>query len=236
MHEPVQPIQPPQRSFEPQGGWLLSQQAPGLRPRPPGVLVILEGRNDIEFLRRISRILHRHDADIPDLNQLEQAGRLVFVSFGGGGLPNWSSGLAALGWAEVHLYDREVPPETEIRLRAARVINARAWCRAFVTTRRSLENYLDPSAIEDAVGIQVSFSDTDPVADLVAHASLPAGCQWHQLSRRARKRLRYRTKKWLNTLAVDRMTPARMAEQDPAGEVESWLRAIGRLANLNGSD
>jgi len=95
-----------------------------------------------------------------------------------------------------------------------------------VTGKRSMENYLHPLAIEEARGIRVAFSATDSVSDLVARASLPAACSWGTLSMRSRKRLQYRTKKWLNTAAVERMTCARLAEQDPKGELISWLRVI----------
>jgi hypothetical protein len=38
-------------------------------------------------------------------------------------------------------------------------------------------------------------------------------------------------KKWLNTQAVERMTLERLTQQDPGGEVLSWLMIIGRLAS-----
>ena len=50
------------------------------------------------------------------------------------------------------------------------------------------------------------------------------------LSRRARQRLRNRAKAWLNTAAADCMTPERLAESDPAGEIPQWLATIGRFA------
>lgn len=49
-----------------------------------GALVMLEGRNEIEFLKRISKILHANDAAVPDLSQLERLGMLVFIPVGGG--------------------------------------------------------------------------------------------------------------------------------------------------------
>ena len=57
-----------------------------LRPRPPRsarLLVIVEGPNDIEFLRRISAILHRDDPRLPDLADMERRLALVFVPSGG---------------------------------------------------------------------------------------------------------------------------------------------------------
>ncbi len=76
----------------------------------------------------------------------------------------------------------------------------------------------------------------DPVASLVAQAGLEPGCEWDTMSTRAQKRLCYRAKKWLNTSAVDRMTAARLAQQDPRGRRVISLAvapiahmAIGRL-------
>ena len=198
-------------------------------PSKAGVLVVVEGPNDIEFLRRISRILHFGDPTIPDLNILEEAGGLIFVPFGGGCLHYWSHRTGPLAWPEFHLYDRELPPETKLRIQAAKAVNGRMGCRAAITSKRSLENYLSPLAIEDAEGIRIAFSEFDSVADVAAQACLPLHCKWDLLSRRAQRRLRNKTKKRLNTKAVDRMTPARLAEQDPGGELAAWLRTIGQL-------
>ena len=197
-----------------------------------GVLVVVEGPNDIEFLPRISRILHFADPTIPDLNILEEAGRMIFVPFGGGCLHYWSHRMGPLAWPEFHLYDRELPPETKLRIQAARAVNGRVGCRAAITSKRSLENYLSPAAIEDAKLVRVEYSDSDSVADVVAQASLPSHCRWDLLSRRAQRRLRNQTKKWLNTKAVDHMTPARLAGQDPTCEVAGWLRCISSLAGI----
>src|SRR5690348_15080942 len=54
------------------------------------LLVVVEGKHDVEFLRRISRILHRDEARLPDLSGLEGSGRLVFVPFGGGDIFGWT--------------------------------------------------------------------------------------------------------------------------------------------------
>jgi hypothetical protein len=41
-------------------------------PRPAQVLLVVEGPNDIEFLRRISAIQHRDDRRLPDLTDMER--------------------------------------------------------------------------------------------------------------------------------------------------------------------
>jgi len=198
------------------------------------VLVIVEGRFDIEFLIRISGVLAGKRADLPNLRQLEAAGHLAFIPAGGDFVP-WLHRLAGFGCAEVHIYDREVPPVSEQRLACAAAVNRRPGCSAFVTRHRTLENYLHPDAVCEAAGLDLTFSGLDDVAALAAQASLAlySSVPWESLSRRARQRLRNRAKAWLNTAAVDAMTPERLAESDPSGEIPVWLSTIGRFANAS---
>ena len=197
------------------------------------LLVVIEGPHDIEFLRRISRILSFHNSALPDLAEMESRRELVFIPFGGGDLWLWVDRLAPLGLPEFHLYDREASPETELRQNVASVVNSRPGCRAIVTGKRSLESYLHPSAIHEVCGIELDFGDDEHVADLIAERlyDREGEIPWPELPRRAQVRRRNRVKKWLHTKAVDRMTVQRLAERDPQGEVVSWLRAISRMSN-----
>jgi hypothetical protein len=211
------------------------------RQRPPPadsnrsvpVLVVVEGPNDVEFLRRISRILHAHDAGLPDLAEMEQRGELVFVPLGGGGIAAWTDRLAPLGLPEFYLLDRELPPETEIRWAIVKQINQRPGCHATLTSKRSLENYLHPQALQRANSKPIEFGDFDAVPDLVAKASyeqaLPV-LPWERLPRRAWRRLANRAKRWLNTRVVEQMTVELLSVRDPDGEVATWLSTIARLA------
>ena len=173
----------------------------------------------------------RESADVPNLAQLEQAGQLIFIPTGGDFVP-WLHRLAGFGFPEVHICDREVPPVTEQRRAGAAAVNRRPRCCAFITGHRALENYLHPDAVREARGLNLAFSGQDDVAALAAQAmlSLHSPVAWESLSRRARQRVRNRAKAWLNTAAADRMTPERLAERDPAGEILMWLKTIGRFA------
>ena len=66
--------------------------------------------------------------------------------------------------------DREVPPATELRQQATTIVNERQNCRAYVTKKRALENYLHPIAVRQVSGLDLTFTDEDDVADLVARA------------------------------------------------------------------
>jgi len=193
---------------------------------------VLEGPNDIEFLRRISAILHRDDPTVPDLGDMERQRSLVFVPAGSVELST-AYRFASLALPEFHLLDRDVPPATQTREQLAAMINSRPDCRAVITAKRSMESYLHVDAILEASGISIAFSDDDSLPELVARQANERHEQavcWEELSMRARKRLRYKAKKWLNTLAADRMTPARLAERDPSGELRSWLATIASLS------
>jgi hypothetical protein len=197
------------------------------------VVLVVEGIHDIEFLRRISRVLHADNQRLPDLGAMEQAGQLLFLPSGGGDVRAWAQRLAVLAVPQVYLLDRELPPETDVRLQAAAIVNQRVNCRGFVTEKRALENYLDPSVLLEVRGIDLLFGDQDDVPELVARVCCStdtARPTWDDLSSRARKRYRDRAKRWLNREAVDRMTPELQAQRDPSGEVKGWLAAIAGLA------
>ncbi len=204
------------------------------RHAPVRVLIVVEGTTDVEFLQNISAVLAQEDPQIPNLANLAASGQVVFLPFGGGNVAAWRDRLEPLEIAEFHLYDGEQPPETDVRRRAAALVNARPNCRAAATSKRSLENYLHPHAICAAGGPVILIAGADEVGLLVAqahhHANYPI--DWYALSRRQRRALVHKTKRWLATVAVRYMTPEWLAESDPAGEVRAWLAAIGELGNF----
>jgi hypothetical protein len=200
-------------------------------PRSAQVLAVVEGPNDIEFLRRISAVLHRDDPRLPDLADMERRLALVFAPTGGVDLST-AFRFTGLGCAEFHLLDRDIPPATQTRQQVAAMVNSRLRCHAEVMSKRSLENYLSPAAIFEASGFSVDFSDEDDVPELIARKANERhepGVAWDDLTARARKRLRYKAKRWLNQWAVDQMTVARLAERD-GDEVRSWLATIAALS------
>ena len=195
-------------------------------------MIVVEGKHDVEFLKRISAVLQAERPELPELAALERQGTVIFIPAGGNDFRPWLSRLAPFGCAEFHLLDREIPPVSGERERWAAEVNLRPRCRAFVTSRRSLENYLHPQAIYEARGLNLTFSATDDVAEIIARTAFNPSSElpsWDGLSRRARRRQRDRAKVWLNTTAVDRMTAGRLAESDPAGEVLRWLTTIASL-------
>ena len=143
------------------------------------LVLVLEGTNDCEFLFRLSRRLHAENPQITDLTRLHADGRILLVPTGGGNFDQWAVRFAALGCPEVHLYDRESGPETLRRQEAIELVNSRPDCRGFLTSKRSLENYLDSQAISQAGGGQITVTDDECVGtELVRH--------WYELIPQAR--------------------------------------------------
>ena len=199
-------------------------------------MIIVEGTNDVEFLVRLSRRLSITDRSVPDLQGLVSAGRVVFIPFGGGNPAAWSDRLSPLGCPEFHLYDRESPPETELRQAAVARVAARPGCRAFLTRKRALENYLHPLAIAAGGGGEILFGDNDCVTTVLARKWYEPGRNWSEMPRRARSRFCQRAKRWLNTIAVEQMTADSLHQSDPTGDLQGWFKTIGRMAGLRGSD
>ena len=140
------------------------------RPSTLRAVVVVEGIHDAEFLKRISHTLSRTDADVPDLGQLETAGLIAFVINNGTSIA-FPAGLSANGPSEFHLLDQETGPTSVQRKAAVAAINARSNCRAALTSKRAIENYLHPEAIREAGGIEITFGDFDDVAEIAAKAT-----------------------------------------------------------------
>lgn len=194
------------------------------------MLIVVEGTNDVEFLVRLSRQLSISDPSILNLQPLIDTGRIVFVPFGGGNLAAWTDRFAPLACPELHLYDREVPPETERREQAVTHVVSRPGCRAFLTSKRALENYLHPQAIAVAGGGEITFGDDDCVTSVVARAWFEPGRIWRELPGGVRSRFSQHAKRWLNTVAVEQMTVELLRQSDPSGDILEWFNAISVMA------
>ena len=202
---------------------------------PAPVLLVVEGAHDATFLKHVSRILSLHDPDLPNLGDWEADGRCLFLPVGGGDAAGWTDRLAFLRLAEFHLYDRELPPTSELRRARVERLNRHPRRRAFETCKRALENYLHPQAVGEALGIELTIHDDTAVAEMTAraihdrdHPERP----WDSLPYRSAKRRRERAKRLLNTQAVERMTAELLAKRDPQGEIAGWLETIAALAAI----
>ncbi len=194
------------------------------------LFICVEGKTDIPFLKNIARILFNAGHDVPDLEQMELDGEIIFAPLGGSQLAIWCNRLANLNRPEFHLYDRNTappdPPQYPCHIDA---VNGRVSCKAVCTNKREVENYIHHEAINQALtdsGIAHSFAgpfnDHDNVPNILVAALRPVaspGDQWG--SRRA--------KEFLCGVAATKMTEDMLLQVDPNGEILGWFSEIKRL-------
>jgi len=196
----------------------------------------VEGRNDINFLRGISKILHGDDELIPDLYELEDRGQIIFFPMGGANLALWASRTRHLNIREYYIQDSDLTSVgTSPYQQEANETNNKPNCTAVLTQKREMENYLHRDAIKAArPDVDIQFGDFDDVPLLVAkavHGASDSDNDWNHLTDAEKKKKESKAKKWLNTDAVENMTPELLNERDPDGDVRGWLTKVVELMN-----
>jgi len=198
------------------------------------VFVGMEGKNDIEYLCRISKILSDAGENIPDLNNAESSGKLVFIPLGGSNLALWVSRLAVLNRPEIHFFDRDtVPPALPKYESTVLAINAQPQSEAIVTSKLETENYIHPDAIGAAkpsiLPLPTLGDYVDVPMTLADHIHSQSGSTqaWASLDSEKQKKKESRVKRWINRDAVDHMTPTLLSAIDSSDDIRTLLRKIG---------
>lgn len=196
------------------------------------VFIGVEGKNDINFLQNISRILSATEKDIPDLNKLEAEGQIVFVPFGGSCIELWISRLQGFDRKEFYIMDRDnVPPiQPKYQLHADR-LNSRQNCVAWTTNKRELENYIHKDLIlakyPNYCGTGADFEDVPSLFAQAVHESSESQTMWGELDSEKKEKKISGAKKRLNTDIALQMNTTLLSEVDEKDEIRVWLRAIG---------
>ena len=120
------------------------------------LFLLVEGKNDINFLGNISKLFQ---IDIP---VREKQGHLIFIPMGGSNLQLWANRLEELNTPEIRIYDRD-----DKKTRTDDDQNE----KIFRTSKREMENYIHPEAIVEAyeaqkIKITVDKSEIDAETDV----------------------------------------------------------------------
>lgn len=199
------------------------------------LFVALEGKTDIPFLKNLAKLLIASGENVPNLENLELNGEIIFIPCGGSSLVSWSSRLEALNCPEFHLYDRDTqPPALPKYHEAINAVNTRDKCKAVATQKREVENYVHHDAINlglAALGIshniQAAFGDFDDVPSLLKtsiNQVAPNSDKWSQT----------RAKDFLCTVALGHMTRTMLDQIDPGGEVLGWFKKMQEMMVAEG--
>lgn len=206
------------------------------------IFVGVEGRHDIAFLKNMAQVLRAAGLDVLDLERMELDGEIIFFPLGGSSLALWTSRLAPLSRPEFHLFDRDNAPPAQAKHQAeADEINQRDRCKAMITGKREMENYLHYEAINEAyakygitLGLTAQFADFDDVPSKVAeqvHLVSGGESAWADIDDKKRAKKSSKAKAILCDIASKMMTKDRLDEVDPNGQVVSWLDEMRQLAN-----
>jgi putative ATP-dependent endonuclease of OLD family len=195
------------------------------------VLICVEGPNDIAFLQHISHILHNHDNSIPDLADNPY---VAFLPLGGSSLKQWVERkyLKELHKPEIHIYDADDQGNPPYRKQCDDINAASDENKAFLTSKRTMENYLHPDALMEVFRFSILFSDWDNVPELVArkvHEDSESEKDWEELTEPTKKSKISAAKLRLNREAASRMTYERIQQRDNTGEIGEWLRHISSM-------
>lgn len=207
------------------------------------LFVGVEGKHDITFLKNISTVLRRNGADVLDLEKMELDGELIFFPLGGESLVLWTSRLVSLNRPELHLYDRDfAPPEIAQYQTAADKINQRDRCKALITGKKEMENYLHFEAVNEAyqennivLGLTDPFDDFTDVPAMIAervHSVSGSDNAWADLELADKKKKISQAKSMLNRVATLRMTKIRVDEVDPDGHIVEWFQQMKNLSEM----
>lgn len=198
------------------------------------LFIAVEGKTDIAFLKNASRVFNAGGIQVPDLENLELDGEVIFIELGGSSLVHWAHRLWALNRPEFHLYDRQTaPPAVPVHQQTVDQVNARQGCSAHSTNKREIENYVHRDAVNSALAASGIVAAVDlPVGDFDdfpvllkerVNAVAPQSGRWNENG----------AKDFLCRVAAARMTRAMLEELDPADEVLGWLNKMGEMIRQN---
>ena len=204
------------------------------------LFIAVEGKNDINFLKNISTIFRKEDRNILDIISLEEKEEIVFFPIGGSNLALWAFRLKNLNKPEFHLYDRDVNEGEKFQKQnEVDKINKREKCKAKVTNKREIENYIPAQAIQkiikekyDGLEVCLEIKGSTDVPQLVAkevyEKSKENNKVWNGLTSDEKKKKESKVKSWLNQDAVADIKLDDLNE-DTKKEIKDWLDCIKEL-------
>jgi putative ATP-dependent endonuclease of the OLD family len=181
------------------------------------VLVCVEGKNDIRFIKHVSHKLNAINPQVPDLSDDP---RFALIPMQGGNLRDVVNLHLFKGFQkpEFHIYDRD---DNHTYMQQANEVNNRGdGSRAIQTIKRTMENYIHPAAIERVTGYRIDVTDDNDVVTTLCN-----------LLRKKKSEV----KAILNDEVTPAMTTDEIDQRDGRGEINGWLREMADLAEIRPS-
>jgi len=186
------------------------------------LIVCVEGPTDVEFFKRLARII---DDDLKI--DFENDQRIIIIPLGGSTLKYWVDNhyLRKLGLPEIHIYDGD----KEENKRRAEQINSRGdGSKGFVTQKREIENYVHPQVLEDI------FRELDDNT-LIDRSQPDWITDWDQLDvvqeikNRGVPLREIKIKEKICTEGIEKMTLQLFQELNAYEEIKQWFTAMKKM-------
>lgn len=199
------------------------------------VAICLEGKNDIEFIKRINNVVPEFK-EIIDLNSPE----VILLPLGGSTLKFWVNNeyLNKLNLAQVHIYDSDKGSTKPHKYKEyIDKINEGERCKAFETKCREMENYITPAVLDELDNCNIVISSLEQwesfdVPEAYAkykHDISESEKTWEELSDDKKKKKISSAKNVINTDLVKMITKEKLCQHGLYEEVEGWFKAIREL-------
>ena len=196
------------------------------------LFVGVEGKNDINFFRAVSRNLAMlHPEEYADLEDEENKGTLVFIPMGGSNLKLWANRLNGTGRKQMFFMDRDNPPPQIPKYQAQFDAFRNAGHAAYMTTRKEMENYIPLSLLRNIyqgyAGTGGGFEDVPALVARAIHDNSESPATWETLSDEDKKKKESSAKGGLNSSVASLInTDALFDECDPEREIRGWFSDI----------
>ena len=190
-----------------------------INPEKVKVILCVEGPHDVAFFETLSDKLHSENNDIMSIRVTEN---VSIISLGGESLQHWvnCNYLAKLNIIEYHIYDKDGDGKYQ---EFCDTVNQRGTqSSARLTSKRTIENYLHPKAVEEVFGLSVKIENSTDVPLAVSNIMKEKGMKFSNKGN---------VKAKLNREAVSGMSLELLRESDPDGDILGWLAEVKRLAN-----
>ena len=176
----------------------------------------LEGPNDMDCFRKISRVLAQAGENVPDIQELEAEAKLILYPFGGSTLGRWIQTFQALNLPEIIITDRDYQMGPAKYQELVDEFETEPNREAYITSKRELENYLHQDAVNAEFNIKITVGDWDDVPKKVAQAT---------------GKNESKIKLQLNNAGAARMTSDLLSQRDPNDDIRRWLSRIGEIVS-----
>lgn len=201
------------------------------------VLIFVEGENDVNALKGLSKLLNANDGNIINLENNEA---VAFIPTGGSQLKFYieKKHLDGLLQSQVHIYDSDQPDY----IQSVADLNEEGIDTkiGFNTSKVELENYLHHEAIIECyqdLNINITLTDiTDdedvPMKVAMAVHQETSETDWNAINpdpvktEEKQKKKISKAKRQLNNLAIKKMTVERLTERGGFYEIKTWLDTI----------